>query len=153
MYEIWLSERTSFDPRIGNLLMNFYGKEGKWDEAEGILDQVVELGGKLNSSTWEILTEGQTRKRGISEAFLANELKSWRPKPVTLSYFFDLCKDEENLETKEALVGLLRQLGFLEDKNYTSFVVLPNGALKHKAGSDDKDDRSEVLLDQLQGSM
>ncbi|XP_030512404.1 pentatricopeptide repeat-containing protein At1g02150 [Rhodamnia argentea] len=160
MYEEWLLVRTSFDPRIGNLLMSFYVKERKFDKAEGILDQMVELGGKPNSSTWEILAEGHTGERRISEAFscfkeafLVDGSKSWRPKPVTVSYFFDLCKEEGNLETKEALVGLLRQSGFLEDKTYASFVGLSNGQLKDEAGSQDEGDGSEVLLDQLQGSM
>ncbi|KAF8019561.1 hypothetical protein BT93_G0294 [Corymbia citriodora subsp. variegata] len=160
MYEEWLLVRTSFDPRIGNLLMNSYVKEGKLDKAEGILDQMVELGGKPNSSTWEILAEGHTRERRISEgfscfkdAFLAEGWKSWRPKPVTLSYFFDLCEEEGNLETKEALVELLRQSGFLEDKTYASSIGLFNGALKDEAGSQDEVDGAEVLLNQLESSM
>ncbi|KAL6322926.1 hypothetical protein AAG906_021831 [Vitis piasezkii] len=83
IYEEWLSVKSSYDPRIGNLLLGCYVKEGCFS-------------------------------RGSN---------GWKPKPVNVSAFLDLCEEEADTATKEALMGLLRQVGCLEDEPYASLLV------------------------------
>ena len=68
IYDEWLQVKSSFDPRITNLLMGWYVKEGNLDKAESFFNHMVEVGGKLNSSSWETLAEGHIGERRISEA-------------------------------------------------------------------------------------
>lgn len=172
-YEEWLQVKLTFDPRISNLLMGWYVKEGNLDKAESFFDHMLEVGGKPNSSTWEILVEGHIGERRISEAlscwkeaFMAEGSKSWRPKPVNVSAFFNLCEENDDIESKEVFVGLLRQSSYLKNEAYASLIGLSDGDIsgnglsvgKDKTGDnndndEDKNDGSEVLLNQLQGSL
>lgn len=173
IYEEWLSVKSSYDPRIGNLLLGCYVKEGFLEKAEGFLDHMIEAGGKPNSTTWEILAEGNTGVKKISDALscfkravLAEGSNGWKPKPVNLSAFLDLCEEEADTATKEALMGLLRQVGCLEDEPYASLFGLHNGSVtgnelsneKDRTGADndideDEDDGAEMLLNQFQSGL
>ncbi|XP_042957105.1 pentatricopeptide repeat-containing protein At1g02150-like [Carya illinoinensis] len=157
IYEEWLQVKSSFDPRIGNLLMAWYVREGSLDKAESFFNHMIEVGGKPNSSTWEILVERHMAEKRISEAlsclkeaFKAVRSKSWRPKPVNVSAFFKLCEEKDDTESKEVLVGLLRQSRYLEDEAYASLIGLSlgdSGGNGHSAGADN--DGSEVLPNQF----
>ncbi|GAV90328.1 TPR_1 domain-containing protein/PPR domain-containing protein [Cephalotus follicularis] len=167
-YEEWLTAKSSYDPRIANLLMGWYVKEGHLDKAESTFEQMVEMGGKPNSSSWEILAEGHIEENRISEAlsclkeaFSADGSKRWRPKPRNVALFFKLCEDEADIKSKEVLVGLLRQLGYLKDEAYASLFGMFEGAVVGNELSVDKgttendrneEDGSEMLLNQLQGT-
>lgn len=171
IYEQWLSVKSTYDPRIANLLMGWYVKEGYVEKAEGFLDHMVEVGGKPNSTSWEIVADGHIREKRIpealsclKEAFTAEGSKSWRPKPVNVCGFINLCELEADSDSKEIFVGLLKQMGFLEDRIYASLVGLSNGAvignevLMKEVKSDDNDNNGEgesdeVLLSQLQTSL
>ncbi|XP_043717009.1 pentatricopeptide repeat-containing protein At1g02150 [Telopea speciosissima] len=128
IYEEWLLVKTSCDPRIFNLLMGWYIKEGLVDKAESFLNQVIEVG-KPNSSTWEILAEGHISQNRISEALScmkeatsAEGAKNWRPKPTNVSAFFSLCEGKGDMTSREGLMDVLRQVGWLEDEAYMSEV-------------------------------
>lgn len=171
IYEEWLSIKSSYDPRIGNLLMGWYVKEGNLDKAESVFNHMVEVGGKPNPNTWEILAEGHIGEKRTSEAlsclkeaFTAEGSKSWKPKAVNISSFFELCEEEADIVSKEDLEGLLRQSGFLEDEAYASLIglsVTGDELSTEKGGTDDKNDDEEnedsdgsaTLLNQLQGSL
>ncbi|KAK9273222.1 hypothetical protein L1049_018029 [Liquidambar formosana] len=175
IYEQWLSVKSTYDPRIGNLIMGWYVKEGIMEKAEDFLDHMIEVGGKPNSSTWEILAEGHIGEKRIpealsclKEAFSAEGSKNWRPKPVNVSAFLKLCEQEAEIDSKETLLGMLSQMGFLEDEVYTSLIGLSNGAVsgdemstgKDKTDDDnnndnveDESDGNEMLLNQLQTSL
>ncbi|KAF2312639.1 hypothetical protein GH714_039350 [Hevea brasiliensis] len=162
IYEEWLPTRTSYDPRIGNLLMGWYVKEGNLDKAESIFDHMAEAGGKPNSSTWEILADGHVREKRISEvlscfkeAFLAEGSKRWKPKPVIVSSFFKLCEEEADMSSKGVLEGWLRQSGYLEDENYASLVGLSSELSNEKdsTGNINDNEENEILLNQFQGSL
>nr|CAN75355.1 hypothetical protein VITISV_002476 [Vitis vinifera] len=173
IYEEWLSVKSSYDPRIGNLLLGCYVKEGFLEKAEGFLDHMIEAGGKPNSTTWEILAEGNTGVKKISDALscfkravLAEGSNGWKPKPVNVSAFLDLCEEEADTATKEALMGLLRQMGCLEDEPYASLFGLHTGSVtgnelsneKDRTGADkdideDEDDGAEMLLNQFQSGL
>ncbi|XVF73542.1 hypothetical protein PTKIN_Ptkin12aG0210200 [Pterospermum kingtungense] len=169
IYEEWLSVKTSYDPRIANLLMGLYVKEGNLDKAESFLNHMAEVGGKPNPSTWEILAEGHIREEGIDEAlsylkkaFATEGSRSWKPKPTNVSAFFNLCEKKAETASREVLVGLLQQSGYLKDEGYASLLGLSEGAIgetelpidmdrNNSYGSSDEnlDEDSEVLLSQV----
>lgn len=174
IYDEWLSIKSSYDPRIGNLLLGWYVKERFLEKAEGFLEHMIDAGGKPNSTTWEILAEGKTGEKKISDALscfqkavLAEGSNSWKPKPVNVSAFLDLCDEDVDKASKGALMGLLRQVGCLEYEPYASLFGLHNGSLtgnelameKDRAVADnniaededeDKDNGAEMLLNRFQ---
>ncbi|KAM7274576.1 hypothetical protein ACFE04_016442 [Oxalis oulophora] len=159
IYEEWLSIKTSYDPRIANLLMSWYIKEGDFEKVESLFDNITELGGKPNSSSWEILAEGHVAEKRISEAlvcykesFSAEGSVHWKPKASVVSQFFSLCEEESDFESKEELIARLRNSGFLDDEDYLSELGLSDKPSKGKSRSGDEDE-SQILLDQLQGGL
>ncbi|KAJ0054069.1 hypothetical protein Pint_00066 [Pistacia integerrima] len=168
VYEEWLSVKSSYDPRIANLLLGCYVKEGNFDKAETFFNHIVEVGGKPNSTTWEILAEGHIGEKRImealscfKEAFAAEGVKNWRPKPVNVLAFFKLCDEESDTASKEVLVGLLRQSGYRKDKAYISMVGLTDETVNTNVlsekdstdyNNDSGEDEDQTLLSQLQSS-
>ncbi|XP_010479321.1 PREDICTED: pentatricopeptide repeat-containing protein At1g02150-like [Camelina sativa] len=157
VYEEWLPVKSSYDPRIPNLLMNAYVKNDQLEKAEGLFDHMVEMGGKPSSSTWEILADGHTRKRCIPEAltclrkaFSAEGSSNWRPKVLMLSGFFKLCEEESAVTSKEAVLELLRQSGHLQDKSYQALIDVVD---ENNSENDSHDHESDVLLTQLQDDL
>lgn len=170
IYDEWLPVKSSYDPRIANLFMSYYVRNGNLEKATSLVDHIIEVGGKPNSATWEILAVGHTGERRISEAlsywkeaFAAEGAKNWRPKPVNVSAFLDLCEQEADLESTEVLVGLLREAGYLKDQSYASFIGFSHEAINDNGitsvevsfendNDENKDDESGILFNQLQGS-
>ncbi|KAI4302838.1 hypothetical protein MLD38_038539 [Melastoma candidum] len=168
VYEEWLSVRTSFDSRLGNLLMGFHVKEGNMQKAETIFNQMIEQGGRPNSMTWETLAEGHIAERRISEAFSCYEKafsvegsKSWKPKPTNLTSYFQLCQEEGDSSKEEALMGLLRRSGCLNDQLFASLAGLsstsPNISENDQdsqilGSNDEADSGGELPMEQLQSS-
>ncbi|KAI4356602.1 hypothetical protein L6164_000613 [Bauhinia variegata] len=176
LYEEWLSVKSTHDPRIGNLLIGWYVKNGNTDKALDILYHMIE-DGKPNSSTWELLADGHIGENRISEAlscfreaFKADNIsKSWRLKPVTVSAFFKLCQDKDDSESHEALVGLLRQSEHLKDEAYASVIGLSDAAIgssdllsqmdtadrtdDNRENEKRDDDGSQILVNQIEGSL
>ncbi|CAK9167095.1 unnamed protein product [Ilex paraguariensis] len=172
IYEEWLSVKTAYDSRIGNLLLGWYVRKGFSEKAKAFFEQMGELGAKPNSSSWEILSEIHISDRRISlalsclkEAISAEGSKNWKPKPVNVSSILKLCEQEADTVNKEVLLGMLRQLGCLVDEAYMSYIPLSNGmaagnALSTEKGRPDDDDGgggddeegAEMLLNQLQES-
>ncbi|KAL6981354.1 hypothetical protein U1Q18_022983 [Sarracenia purpurea var. burkii] len=171
LYEEWLSVKSTYDPRIVNLLMGWYVRNGFPEKAEALFDQMVEVGGKANSITWEILAEVHTRERRISEALSCLKeaisvvgSKNWKPKPVNVSSILKICEQDDDMASKDVLVGLMRQMGCLEDEVYMSYIPLINGVatgeempMEKSRGDDEVDtdedgDGAKKLLNQLQGN-
>ncbi|XP_052188421.1 pentatricopeptide repeat-containing protein At1g02150-like [Diospyros lotus] len=130
IFEEWLLVKSTYDPRIVNLLMGWYVREGLFEKAKGLFDEMVEGGGKANSSTWEILAEGHIRGKRISEALsclkeavLVERSKTWKPKPANICSILKLCEQEGDSGSKDYLVGLLRQTGFLDDEAYEPYIL------------------------------
>lgn len=132
LYEEWLSVKSSYDARIGNLLLGWYVKKiGNTDKAQDFFNHMLEVGGKPNSSTWEVLAEGHIGDKRISEAlscfkeaFKDESSKSWKPKPANVLAFFELCQDADDVASREVLVELLRQSGHHKDQVYASVIGL-----------------------------
>jgi len=175
LYEEWDSVRSTYDPRIGNLLLSWYVKNGNTDKALSFFDQLVNGGGVPNAHTWEVLSEGHIVDKRISEAlsclqeaFMTDEgAKNWRPKPLNLSAFLKLCQDQDDMASAEVLIGLLKQSKFCEDKVFASLIgssdgTLGKGELSSKIDTTDRsddsidsenvDDDSQMLFNQLEGS-
>ena len=175
LYEEWLSAMSSYDPRIGNLIIGWYVKKGNTGKALKFFKQMTKDGGIPNPSTWEVFSEGHIADKRISEAlsclkeaFMANGSKSWRPKPTNLSAFFKLCKDQDDMASAEVLIGLLKQSEFIKDKAYASFIgssdgTIGKGELSSKIDIADRtddindsesmdDDDSQMLFNQLESS-
>ncbi|PWA56920.1 Pentatricopeptide repeat-containing protein [Artemisia annua] len=143
LYEEWVSMKTSYDPRIGNLLLGWYFRNGFTEKAETFLKEMLNVG-KANSSTWEIVAEAE---EGSS---------FWRPKPMNISVLYNLCERENDVKSKEALVDVLRKVGVLEDDVYMSFLPFSTGSkaenVKVSVGGDDEE-AEDMLLNELQASI
>ncbi|XP_027106607.1 pentatricopeptide repeat-containing protein At1g02150-like [Coffea arabica] len=166
IYNEWLSVKSMYDPRVGNLLLACYVRNGFSDKAEAFFDEMIEVGGRANSVTWEILAEGHVRDRKISEALscLKNAVSAegsqgWRPKPVNVSSVLKLCEQEGDISSKEALMGVLRQAGCLDDETYMSFIPMSTGSFTgveqaiDRDRTHDDDAGSEIVFSQLQESL
>ncbi|XP_057979722.1 pentatricopeptide repeat-containing protein At1g02150 [Malania oleifera] len=136
IYEDWLSVKSTYDPRIGNLFIGWYVREGFLTEAQDFFDHMVEVGGRPNPGTWEILAEGHIQERRIPEALsclkeavLADWSNHWKPKPTNVLSLLEQCEQEADQENKEVLMELLRQRGCLENKAYLSRIGMSNGAV------------------------
>ncbi|EOX96514.1 Tetratricopeptide repeat (TPR)-like superfamily protein isoform 1 [Theobroma cacao] len=149
IYEEWLTVKTSYDPRIANLLMGWYVKEGNLDKAESLFSHIAEVGGKPNSSSWEILAEGHILEKRIpdalsclKDAFATEGSRGWRPKPTSVSAFFNLCEEKVDMASREVFVGLLRQSGCLKNEAYASLIGLSEEALSESELPRDKNRKS-----------
>ncbi|KAF5188322.1 Pentatricopeptide repeat-containing protein [Thalictrum thalictroides] len=168
IYEEWLPLRSTYDPRICNLLIGWYVKNGLLEKAEDFVDQVLEAGGKVNAHTWEMLADGHIQKKQIpevlsciKEATMAEGGKTWRPSPTSVSQFLFLCVEESEMASKKAFLELLTRAGCLNDERYRS-LISSNGEVdfglkisvdKDETGSDNDDDSgADMLLNQLEGS-
>ncbi|KAK7350467.1 hypothetical protein VNO77_09142 [Canavalia gladiata] len=175
LHEEWDSVRSTYDPRIGNLLLNWYVKNGNTDKALNFFEQLVKGGGVPNANTWEVLSEGHIANKTISEAlsclqkaFMAAggpNSKSWSPKPLNLSAFLDLCREQNDTESAEVLIGLLRQSKFSQNEVFAPLIGLSDGSvgegeLSSKINTadrsdgifDSEDNDSQMLFNQLESS-
>ncbi|CAA3013086.1 pentatricopeptide repeat-containing protein At1g02150 [Olea europaea var. sylvestris] len=165
IYDEWLSVKSVYDPRIGNLLLSSHVRKGLSEKAESFFDQMIEGGGQPSSMTWEILSEHHIKNRRISNALscLKNAVsaggsKGWRPKAINVSSILKISEQEADIASKDALLEVLKQVGCLDDEVYMSYIPLSNGtftgsdsALEDgRTDSDDVNDGASVLLSQLQ---
>ncbi|KNA14339.1 hypothetical protein SOVF_108240 [Spinacia oleracea] len=134
IFEEWLPIKVSYDPKVANLLMGWYVREEPFEKAKSFFDSMIKGGGKPNSGSWEILGEGHMKEGRISEALscfreavLAESPKFWKPKPINVSAFLELCEKEGDHTNKEDFVVLLRQLGCFRDEFYRSLLAEHGG--------------------------
>ncbi|XP_076888761.1 pentatricopeptide repeat-containing protein At1g02150-like [Bidens hawaiensis] len=166
LYEEWVSIQTSYDPRIGNLLLGWYIRNGFVEKAETFLKEMLKVG-KSNSSTWELVAEGHIKENRISDALscfekaLANEGASfWRPKPINISALYKICERENDEKSKEALFEVLRKAGVLEDDAYMAYLPFykqskpENELQKVKESKGDYEEADgDMFLNELQASI
>uniref|UniRef100_A0A7N0T0B1 Pentatricopeptide repeat-containing protein n=1 Tax=Kalanchoe fedtschenkoi TaxID=63787 RepID=A0A7N0T0B1_KALFE len=163
MHQQWLKARATYDPRLPNLLMQWYVRNGQLNKATEHLDRMTEAGGIPNSNTWEILAEGYILERRIQEAmsclkdaFNAEGAMNWKPKPALLTAFINLCGEEADTASKEVLVELLRQRGHLENQAYKSVFGSTDGSPtgnESEKEDDDDDESVELHLNQLDSTV
>ncbi|KAF7139020.1 hypothetical protein RHSIM_Rhsim07G0037700 [Rhododendron simsii] len=102
LYAEWLSVKPTHNPKIVNLLMTYYTRNGLLVKAEALLDRMVESGGKRNP-------------------------QNWKPRPVNVSSILSICEQNDDMQSKDILMGLLSQVGCLEDEAYKSNVPSTGG--------------------------
>ncbi|GER49398.1 pentatricopeptide repeat-containing protein [Striga asiatica] len=155
MYDEWLSVNSAFDPRLGNLLLGAYLRNGLSEKAETLFDQMGEMGGKPSPFTWEILSEDHIANMRIPEALscLKNAAStewsvSWKPRHQIVSKILEILEKDDDVVSKESLLEILRQVGCLDDAAYISNIPLL-GDDKFGGG----EDGNLEVLDQLQESL
>ncbi|XP_073125158.1 pentatricopeptide repeat-containing protein At1g02150-like [Henckelia pumila] len=140
IYDEWLSVMSVYDPKVGNLLLGSYVRNRLSEKAETLFDQMVDMGGKPNAMTLEILAEDHINNGRIPEALsylknatLATGSKSWKPKPTTISSILNISEQEADTATKDALLKILRLAGCLDDESYMSCIPISiGGTLKNR---------------------
>ncbi|KAK9051492.1 hypothetical protein SSX86_028119 [Deinandra increscens subsp. villosa] len=166
LYEEWVSRKSSFDARIGNLLLGWYVRNELVEKAESFLEEMLKVG-KPNSNTWEIVAEGHIKEQRVSDALscfekaLSDETSSfWRPKPVNIELLYNICEQKNDEESKEALFEVLRKAQVLEDEVYMSLVPFyklsksENGSQKVKESEGGyEEEAADMLLNELQTSI
>lgn len=168
IYGEWLPNRSTYDPRICNLLIGWYVRNGLLGKAEDFLEKLLEGGGKANAYTWEILAAGHIDREHIVEALscakeatLAEGGKVWRPNPTFVSRFLSLCEQESDVASKDTFIQLLTEAGCFEDKAYRSWISTNVDSdfqvklFENKAGigCDNDDSAADMLLNELEKSL
>ncbi|KAL6498862.1 hypothetical protein OROHE_026462 [Orobanche hederae] len=168
IYDEWLSVKSTYDPRVGNLLLNFYVRKGLSEKAKTFFDQMLEIGVKPNSMTWEIVSEDHVRNMRISEALsclrsasLAEGSKSWKPKPANVCLILEIVEKGDDVANKNALLDILRQVGCFDDETYMSYIPLSGGGkfassvsvVEDRVDSDEGNAGDFILLEEVQGSL
>ncbi|KAL6569271.1 hypothetical protein OROMI_013785 [Orobanche minor] len=168
IYDEWLSVKSTYDPRVGNLLLNFYVRKGLSEKAKTFFDQMLEIGVKPNSMTWEIVSEDHVRNMRISEALsclrsalLVEGSKSWKPKPANVCLILEIVEKGDDVANKNALLDILRQVGCFDDETYMSYIPLSGGGkftssvsvVEDRVDSDEGNAGDFILLEEVQGSL
>lgn len=133
LYEEWIRSGGSLDPRVCQVLMSWYCRNGLSDKARETLDQLVQQGGKPNQVTWIILGEGFLKENRLSEAMNCLEKaiscsmviagdKKWWPKPKFVENLLELCKQKEQSECFDQVVAILKREGLDEIEPYRDFI-------------------------------
>ncbi|KAK1425068.1 hypothetical protein QVD17_20412 [Tagetes erecta] len=164
LYEEWFSSKPPFDPRIGNLLLGWYFRNGFLEKAESFLEEMLKVG-KPNSGTWEIVAEGHIKKHQVLDALsclekaLSSEGASfWRPKPANIWDLYNTFEQEKDEKSKDALFEVLRKANVLEDDVYMSLLPFyersksENGQqkVKENEGEYEEEEAADMLLNELQ---
>lgn len=157
MHQQWLKVKATYDPRIPNLLMQWYVRNGQLTKATEYLNQMTEAGGVPNSNTWEILAEGYIGERRIPDAvscmkyaFDAEGARNWKPKPALVAAYLNLCAEEADTASKDVLVELLRHKGLLEIEAYKSIGLSDGTSTGNKSEKEHEDELSKLDLGQLE---
>ncbi|CAH9127210.1 unnamed protein product [Cuscuta epithymum] len=156
-FDEWMSEITRYDPRIPNLLLSWYLRNGLLDKVESFFAQIVDAGKQPNSSTWEIIAQLHIRRGRVSEALscLRNSLSAevygnWTPRHPTISSFMQLCEQHDDVKSKEELIEMLSEAGRFDREAYMSYISVQSTMESEKK---DGDEMTDVLLNELHGSL
>ena len=133
IYKDWTLKTGNHDPKISNIMLAWYVREGMVSKAQDCLDELIEKGGRPNPSSWEIISAGYIKKKEVSmaldclrQAARIKRPKNWRPRLVTVANFLVLCNEIGDKESVEEIVELLKNAGCLENEEYKSLVSTYN---------------------------
>ncbi|XP_076892580.1 pentatricopeptide repeat-containing protein At1g02150-like [Bidens hawaiensis] len=165
LYQEWVSMKPAFDPRLGNLLLGWYIKNGFIEKAESFLDEMLKMG-KPNPGTWEIVGEGHIKESRVDDALSCLEKaltcegsSFWRPKPDNISALYDIFEQKNDEKSKEALFEVLRKSNVLDDDVYMSLLPFykvsksENGPQEVKESDGYYEEDADLLLNELQASI
>lgn len=124
LYDEWSSAKPRLvDPRIGNILLTTYVRNGETEKAEAFFSQMVAMGVKPNSRTWEILAEYHILGKRVAEALsclkdavAVMESRNWKPKCAIVSSFTEYCDEVGDMASKEMLFEVLKQTRYFDDE-------------------------------------
>ncbi|VFQ69986.1 unnamed protein product [Cuscuta campestris] len=124
LYDEWSSSKPRlFDPRIGNILLACYVRNGETEKAETFFSQMVAMGVKPNSRTWEILAEYHIIGKRVADALsclkdavAAMDSKNWKPKRAIVSSITEYCDEIGDTASKEVLFEVLKQTRHFDDE-------------------------------------
>lgn len=164
IYAEWLPNRQTSDPRVCNLLISWYVKNGLLEKAEDFLNKQLEAGGKANAFTWETLAVGHIDKGRIPEALSYTKKatlaegggKYWKPNPAFISSFLSLCEQESDAASTKTFIDLLTEAGIFENGAYRSMISRnAEGEFQVKIFEDEAGDDSaaDLLLNELEKSL
>ncbi|EPS66397.1 hypothetical protein M569_08380, partial [Genlisea aurea] len=123
LYDEWAKAKTRYDPRIGNLFLVWYSRNGLGEKVESFFDEMSRLGCEPNGLTWEVMAEYHIRNGRPREAVscvgeavaVERRPKKWAPKPSTVAAILRLCEEGGDAASREGLVEILRSVGRLGD--------------------------------------
>ncbi|PKA50293.1 Pentatricopeptide repeat-containing protein [Apostasia shenzhenica] len=127
IYDGWLSTSSKLDPRLCNLIMRCYVREGYVSKAKSVLDRFVGKGGKPKPLSWEILFEGFLKGKQLPEALSCMEsaasydgVSNWQPKPDDVANILALSRELGSKESVEILIDVLRRSKCHDKEEYVS---------------------------------
>lgn len=146
MYDEWFSRPDDYDSdsdsdcvpfeepglKKRNYLLYCYARKGLFKEAETFFNQMIEAGIKPSPDTWQILANIHTQERRISkalsclgEAFLAGGKgrEGWHPKPQTVTSILEICEEEADMASKDALFEMFKEADL--DESTVTYLVTP----------------------------
>ncbi|CAH9108602.1 unnamed protein product [Cuscuta epithymum] len=157
IFNVWMSERTLYDPRMPNLLLSWYLRNGLLDKVESLFARIVDAGKQPNSSAWEIIAKLHIRRGRVSEALscLRDALSAegsgnWTPRHPTISSFMQLCEQHDDVKSKEELIEMLSVAGCFDREAYMSYISVQSTVDSEKK---DDDEITDVLLNEIHGSL
>nr|CAD1844927.1 unnamed protein product [Ananas comosus var. bracteatus] len=129
IYEEWMSNASNYDPKICNILVGWYARNGFVGKAKEGIDRLIEKGGKPKPITWEVLAEGYINEKQLSEALSCMKeaasyegVNNWRPKPANIASLVALCNEKNEAGSRDLLAEILRSRGFHEREEYKSLI-------------------------------
>ncbi|CAH9127208.1 unnamed protein product [Cuscuta epithymum] len=156
-FNVWMSGMRSYDPRIPNLLLSWYLRNGLLDKVESLFARIVDAGKQPNSLAWEIIAQLHIRRGRVSEtlsclrdALSAEGSDYWTPRHSTISSFMQLCEQHDDVESKEELIEMLSEAGCFDREAYMSYISVQSTLDSEKK---DSDEITDVLLNELHGSL
>uniref|UniRef100_A0A0E0M9D2 Thioredoxin domain-containing protein n=1 Tax=Oryza punctata TaxID=4537 RepID=A0A0E0M9D2_ORYPU len=115
-YEEWESKHVYHDPRLINLLLTAYCKEGLMEKAEALVDQFIKKGRTPFANTWYKLAGGYFKVGQASKAVdltkkaLASASSEWIPDLTNVLLSLNYFTEQKNVEAAEEMASLSQRL-------------------------------------------
>lgn len=158
----WESSGNSYDVRIPNTIIIGYCKNGLYEKAEAMLENLMGKGKITTPNSWAVVaagyfTEGKTKK-GLDCMKIALSLhvegKGWKPSPKLIADILIRLGDEGSVQDVEAFVAALRAVFPVNRQMYHALIKayirggkgLDKLLACMKADKIDQDDETKNLL-------
>ncbi|KAG9452489.1 hypothetical protein H6P81_005393 [Aristolochia fimbriata] len=127
IYSEWESVTGTKDPRLPNILLQAYTKEGSMDKAEKFHKETVEKGFVSTYVTWETLALGYLSKQRMDKALECLKkalscLKQWNPNLQLVRDTFEGLEKIGDTKGAEEFLVMLRDAGHVTTEIYNSLL-------------------------------
>uniref|UniRef100_A0A0D9XL68 Pentacotripeptide-repeat region of PRORP domain-containing protein n=1 Tax=Leersia perrieri TaxID=77586 RepID=A0A0D9XL68_9ORYZ len=115
-YEEWESKHVYHDPRLINILLTAYCKEGLMEKAEALIDQFIKKGRTPFANTWYKLAAGYfkvgevLKAVGFTKKALASASNGWIPDLTNVLMSLNYFTEQKNVGEAEEMASLLQRL-------------------------------------------